>query len=55
MKITRGSGNADWDFNKRKIDNQREVDRILDKINARGYNSLTEDEKLTLFNQSRKK
>ena len=55
MKSTRGSGNADWDFNKRKIDNQREVDRILDKINARGYNSLTEDEKLTLFNQSRKK
>ncbi len=54
MKLTRGSGNADWDYNKRKMDNQREVDRILDKINARGYNSLTEQEKLTLFNQSKK-
>lgn len=54
MKITRGYGNADWEFNKRRVDNQRELDRILEKINARGYNSLTDQEKLTLFNQSRK-
>lgn len=54
MKITPGYANPDWDFNKRKADNQKELDRILDKINARGYNSLTEEEKLTLFNQSRK-
>lgn len=54
MKITPGSGNPDWDFNKRKRDNEREVDRILDKINARGYNSLTDEEKMTLFNQSKK-
>ncbi|MGN0029547.1 MAG: rhomboid family intramembrane serine protease [Marinilabiliaceae bacterium] len=54
MRISRGTGNPDWDYNKRKVDNQRELDRILEKINARGYNSLTEEEKLTLFNQSRK-
>ena len=27
---------------------QEEVDRILDKINASGFGSLTEEEKLTL-------
>lgn len=54
MRISRGTGNPDWDYNKRKVDNQRELDRILEKINARGYNSLTEEEKLTLFNQSRR-
>lgn len=54
MKITKGYSNVDWDYNKRKVDNQKELDRILEKINARGYNSLTDQEKLTLFNQSRK-
>ncbi len=54
MKLTRGTGNPDWDYNKSKTDNNREVDRILDKINSRGYNSLTDEEKLTLFNQSQK-
>ncbi len=54
MKLTRGTGNPDWEYNKSKADNNREVDRILDKINARGYNSLTDEEKITLFNQSQK-
>lgn len=54
MKVTRGSGNPDWDFNKAKVDNGREVDRILDKISARGYDSLTDAEKKTLFEQSKR-
>lgn len=52
MKIIRG-GNPDWDFNKRKAEENREVDRILEKINARGYNSLTDKEKATLFDKSK--
>jgi hypothetical protein len=30
------------------VDLQREVDRILDKINDEGFGSLTNEEKLTL-------
>lgn len=52
MKLVRG-GNPDWDFNKRKAEENREVDRILEKINARGYNSLTDQEKATLFDKSK--
>ena len=33
---------------------QEKLDEILDKISASGYDSLTEDEKKTLFNASRK-
>ena len=54
MKASLGSGNPDWDFNRARVENSREVDRILDKISARGYDSLTEAEKRTLFDQSRK-
>ena len=32
---------------------QEEIDRILDKIRTSGYDSLTKEEKQTLFNQSR--
>lgn len=54
MKASLGSGNPDWDFNRARADNSREVDRILDKISARGYDSLTEAEKRTLFDQAKK-
>ena len=45
----RGSGNIDSD-----ADLQDEVDRILDKIKAEGYDKLTEEEKETLFIASKK-
>lgn len=55
MKVSFGGNtNPDWEYNKRRADNDREVDRILDKISARGYNSLTEEEKKTLFDQSKR-
>lgn len=54
MKASLGSGNPDWDYNGARVENSREVDRILDKISARGYDSLTEAEKRTLFDQSQK-
>ena len=46
--------NPDWDYNANKRAKQEEVDRILDKIRKSGYDSLTRDEKQTLFDQSKK-
>ncbi len=46
--------NPDWDYNARKEADQEEVDRILDKIRKSGYDSLTKEEKQTLFDQSKK-
>lgn len=45
----------DWDYNAGKRAAQEEIDRILDKIRKSGYESLTNDEKQRLFDQSRKK
>jgi len=44
----------DWDYNARKKATQVEIDRILDKIRKSGYDSLTKEEKQTLFDQSKK-
>ena len=40
---------TDWEYNERKKANQEEIDRILDKIRKSGYDSLTKEEKRTLF------
>ena len=48
------SGNSDWDYNAHQKAEQEEVDRILDKIRKSGYESLTREEKNTLFEQKRK-
>ncbi len=44
---------TDMEYNARKRQNQEEIDRILDKIRMSGYDSLTKEEKLRLFNASR--
>lgn len=44
---------ADWDYNARQRSKQEEIDRILDKIRKSGYDSLSKEEKQTLFDQSR--
>ena len=44
---------SDEEYNARKRQNQEEVDAILDKIRKSGYDSLTKEEKKTLFDQSR--
>ncbi len=46
--------NPDWQYNADKEALQRETDRILDKIRRSGYDSLTKEEKQTLFDQSKK-
>jgi len=43
----------DREYNRIKNENQQEIDRILDKISKGGYESLTRQEKETLFNQKR--
>jgi len=45
---------SDSEYNKNKVLQQKEVDRILDKIAKGGYESLTKQEKETLFNMSNK-
>jgi len=41
----------DREYNRIKNENQKEIDRILDKISKGGYESLTRQEKETLFSQ----
>jgi membrane associated rhomboid family serine protease len=45
---------SDFDYNKSKVAQQKEVDRILDKIARAGYESLTKQEKEILFSMSDK-
>jgi membrane associated rhomboid family serine protease len=46
---------TDWDYNARRAAESREIDRILDKIKASGYDSLSDNEKLLLFSASKRK
>lgn len=48
------SHQQDWNYNAQKRATQEEIDRILDKIRKSGYDSLTKEEKQTLFDQSKK-
>jgi len=44
---------SDWEYNRDKADDQKEIDRILDKISKNGYDSLSKSEKEFLFNQKK--
>lgn len=44
---------ADYDYNLRRKQEEERLDKILDKIKASGYDSLTREEKDFLFRQSR--
>ncbi len=44
----------DMEYNRQKADEQKKIDRILDKISKGGYDSLTKEEKETLFKMSKK-
>lgn len=54
MKVTHRRPVSDMEYNKRVVANQKEVDRILEKIKASGYDSLSSAEKKTLFEASNK-
>ena len=42
----------EMDYNRRRNENQAEIDRILEKVKEHGYGSLTEEEKRKLFDAS---
>lgn len=44
----------DEDYNARKLKEQKEVDKILERIKKSGYESLSAEEKAKLFDQSKK-
>jgi len=52
---TRGRPETDDEYNARKVENQRKIDEILEKISKGGYDSLTRDEKDFLFRSSGKR
>ena len=54
MKVHYSDKQKDYDFNARKKERTEEIDRILDKLRKSGYNSLTDAEKKSLFDASKK-
>ncbi len=49
LKVDYRSTNPDYDYNFRKVQKHQNIDEILDKISKSGYDSLTKEEKDTLF------
>ncbi|MGE0078971.1 MAG: rhomboid family intramembrane serine protease [Bacteroidales bacterium] len=49
LKVEHRSPNPDYDYNYRKTVKNQNLDKILDKISKSGYDSLTKEEKETLF------
>lgn len=45
---------ADYEYNEQKKARNEEIDRILDKIRQSGFENLTEEEKRTLFDASKR-
>lgn len=54
MKVKHKKTETDYEYNQRKNNQSEEIDRILDKIKAAGYTSLTKEEKKRLFDASNK-
>ena len=54
MKVTHKKATTDYEYNLKKAKEQEEINRILEKISKGGYESLTKDEKETLFKASNK-
>jgi membrane associated rhomboid family serine protease len=52
LTVTHKRPLTDMEYNAIKVRRQKEVDRILEKIKVSGYNSLSKDEKQTLFEAS---
>lgn len=54
MKVYYSDKQKDYEFNARKKERSDEIDRILDKLRQSGYASLTDEEKKSLFDASKK-
>jgi membrane associated rhomboid family serine protease len=55
MKVTHKKAANEYEYNKTKAEHQARINKILDKISKGGYDSLTKEEKETLFKESQKK
>jgi len=55
MKVTyKKTGNKDYDYKNKKAAEQKEMDKILEKISKSGYSSLSKEEKELLFKMGQK-
>jgi len=55
LKIKHNSVNPDYEYNRKKGNQQEEINHVLDKIGKSGYDSLTFEEREMLFKMGRKK
>lgn len=55
LKVSHKRVANEYEYNKTKTEHQKQINHILDKISKGGYESLTKEEKETLFNESQKK
>ena len=55
LKVTHKKPVTEYEYNKMKTEQQVRINSILDKISKGGYDSLTKEEKETLFKESQKK
>ncbi len=55
LKVTHKKVADEYEYNKIKAEHQKQINHILDKISKGGYDSLTKEEKETLFKESQKK
>lgn len=55
MKVTYKRPKTDMEFNRDRVEKQKEIDGILDKISKGGYESLTKKEKEILFKMGKGK
>lgn len=51
--FSRGKRSDDYEYNAMKKSNEDEINRILEKVKAGGYSSLTDEEKKRLFDASK--
>jgi membrane associated rhomboid family serine protease len=55
LKVTHKKVANEYEYNMIKAEHQKRINSILDKISKGGYDSLTKEEKETLFKESQKK
>jgi Rhomboid family len=55
LKVTHKKPKTDYEYNRTRTENQATINSILDKISKGGYDSLTKEEKETLFKESQNK
>jgi len=55
LKVTHKKATTEYEYNKTRVKYQSHINSILDKISKGGYDSLTKEEKETLFKESQKK